>query len=337
VNKTVTKGMTEHIKVGEVPYLIVGGTTKAATTSLYYYLANHPGICAANLKETRFFLDADYPLPSKYRFEDGLHRYAELFGHCRDARVRMEATPDYMYSAGTARKISDSLPFAKIVFVLREPVSRLLSWYRFAVQTGFYAPAGFDAYVREQADGTGPRPQHMLALEQGKYSAYLSPYYELLGKDRVFVLWYEDLRERPAEAMGEICKFANVDPGFYDGYEFMRHNETLTMRSPRVQRLYMSLRRHVRYRVADRTRIRRILRSLRAALDPLYLRLNTKSKEAVEPSRETMDFLGGYYAEEADALHRLTGRRPPWPQVENSFNNARRSATDSKKGWTHDI
>ena len=59
-------------------YIIIGGTTKAATTSLYFYLADHPNVCASNIKETRFFLDADYPLPVKYRLEDGLEKYEKV-------------------------------------------------------------------------------------------------------------------------------------------------------------------------------------------------------------------------------------------------------------------
>lgn len=47
---------------------IIGGGSKAGTTSVFNYLADHPEICAADAKETRFFLDADYPLPSKLRY-----------------------------------------------------------------------------------------------------------------------------------------------------------------------------------------------------------------------------------------------------------------------------
>ena len=46
-------------------YLIIGGTTKAGTTSLHAYLSDHPQVCASSIKETRFFLDRDYPLEAK--------------------------------------------------------------------------------------------------------------------------------------------------------------------------------------------------------------------------------------------------------------------------------
>jgi len=51
-------------------FLIIGGTSKAGTTSLYTYLADHPQICPSALKETRFFLDSDYPLPVSRCFNE---------------------------------------------------------------------------------------------------------------------------------------------------------------------------------------------------------------------------------------------------------------------------
>ena len=48
-------------------FLIIGGASKAGTTSMFSYLAEHPQICASHAKETRFFLDSDYPLSSPWR------------------------------------------------------------------------------------------------------------------------------------------------------------------------------------------------------------------------------------------------------------------------------
>ena len=49
-------------------FLIVAGTTKAGTTSVFNYLARQPQICTAE-REMRVFLDADYPVPSKRPYQ----------------------------------------------------------------------------------------------------------------------------------------------------------------------------------------------------------------------------------------------------------------------------
>ena len=102
--------MTGVLRSPEERHLIIGGTTKAATTSLFNYLGTHPAICASSVKETRFFLDGDYPLPSKYRAEAGLERYGEFFRSCHADQWRLDATPDYLYSPGTPGRLRESLP-----------------------------------------------------------------------------------------------------------------------------------------------------------------------------------------------------------------------------------
>ena len=175
--------------VGDYNYLIVGGTTKAATTSLFAYLTDHPAICAATYKETRFFLSSDYPLPSKYRYTGDAEEYADLFSNCGETQLRMESTPDYLYCEKARERIAEFLPQAKLVFSLREPISRLISWYRFAKQIGKLPQTlSFDAYVESlftyldtDRDGKEAEVQHMQTLQQGCYTTYLQPYLDQFG------------------------------------------------------------------------------------------------------------------------------------------------------------
>lgn len=55
----------------EKKFIIIGGTSKAGTTSLYRYLSDHPMISQSKLKETGFFLDGFYKKESKYAFQKG--------------------------------------------------------------------------------------------------------------------------------------------------------------------------------------------------------------------------------------------------------------------------
>src|SRR5262245_41423321 len=121
-------------------FLIIGGASKAGTTSVFDYLAKHPQICPSRAKETRFFLDEDYPQPSEKRYyRDGPEAYLSFFAKNggREADWRLEATPDYLYSPNTPRLIRQTLPNVQFIFILREPCSRLLSWYRFGQARNF--------------------------------------------------------------------------------------------------------------------------------------------------------------------------------------------------------
>ena len=246
-------------------YLIIGGTTKGATTSLFNYLSAHPEVCASSMKETRFLLDREYPLLSRYRFDDGLDKYEEFFGHCEDRKVRVEATPDYLYSPGTPRRIKDCFPQARVLFALREPLSRLVSWYKFSRQ---YDPdlrnITFDDYVALQKVPSPGRKQHMLALEQGKYSLYLRPYFETLGRDRVLVVFFEELSESPLSVMAGICSFAGIDAAFFSDFDFRVFNRTGVTRSARFHGLYRGLKYNVRKYTHDKPAVHSILKRIRS-------------------------------------------------------------------------
>jgi hypothetical protein len=291
--------------------LIIGGVTRAATTSVFKYLSDHPEICSSSYKETRFFLDKEYPLPRLYYFDQGLEKREEFFKHCGEDSVRLEAEPDYLFSPGTASRIRDALPSVHLVFILREPISRLVSWYHFARQNGrIAADITFEKYVEQQPvthkEATA-FPQHLRALEQGRYSFYLERYIKLFKRDQIHIVKFHALRNSPCWVMQGICRFAGINPTFYDDYEFKVLNPTTDMRSRRLQGIYRELSRRIRLHVHSHTVFREMLRKLRDVLDPLYQGLNRVPAEQVVISPQVRSFLDDFYRDEPKALACLLG------------------------------
>ena len=314
-------------KVSDYHYLIVGGTTKAATTSLFAYLADHPTICGATYKETRFFLDSNYPLPSKYRYTGDLEEYNLLFPTCDDDQVRLDSTPDYLYCPHALERIAKFLPHAKLVFSLREPISRLISWYRFAKQIGKLSQdLSFDAYVKMLFDveeehlqmdstPTDEKPiheQYMQALRQGCYAIYLQEYFKQFKSNRLYILFYEDLAAYPAKVFTELCNFAGIDAKFYENYAFKVTNRTETMKNSEFHKKYRDFRFRLRQWTHDKPLIHNPLRLLRRTIEPLYLRLNTRPTENVHMSKDTQNQLVDYYKSDVRDLVELIGKVPPW-------------------------
>ena len=308
-------------KVSDYHYLIVGGTTKAATTSLYTYLADHPSICGATYKETRFFLDTEYPLPSKYRFKGDVAEYNELFIHCHEEQIRLDTTPDYLYCSSALERIAEYLPHAKLIFSLREPISRLISWYRFARQISKLPQnMSFDHYVDQllnhqdlgQKQQSRKPEQHWLALNQGCYATYLNKYIEQFGYTRIHTLFYEDLATDPLNVLRGICEFAEIENNFFDGYTFKVTNRTETMKNTELHQKYRALRFSVRKWTHNKPLIHKTFRTVRKTIEPLYLRLNTRTDEGITVSTEIQRRLIDYYKDDVSELHTLIDKQPPW-------------------------
>jgi hypothetical protein len=295
----------------EYHYVIIGGTTRAATTSLFIYFGEHPEVCASNIKETRFFLDSDYPLPVKYRLEDGMDKYEKYFNHCRKRPLRLEVTPDYLYSSGTPQKIKQCLPNTKLIFILREPIDRLVSWYRFAKQTArIPEQISFEEYVHLQLQTgghDGPLEQHMRALEQGRYSAYLKNYLDLFERDHICIVQYQQLYNNPATFLEGICLWIGIDACFYKNYHFKAFNRSQPMRNSSLHNAYVKFIRALQIRLHEKQNIRLVLRYFRKLLEPLYLRLNRRHEEPLIISDTVRNLLEDYYGDEPAALASLLG------------------------------
>ena len=303
--------------VADYNYLIVSGTTKAATTSLFAYLSDHPAVCPATYKETRFFLSDDYPLPSKYRYKGDVEEYNLLFSNSDETQLRMESTPDYLYCEKARERIAASLPDAKLVFSLREPISRLISWYRFAKQIGKLPQTlSFDAYVEllfTSADRHGENEeQHLKTLQQGCYTIYLEHYFNQFGPARIHILFYEELAAQPLNTMAELCDFAGIDADFYSDYTFEVTNRTQNMRNSELHRKYRDFRFRLRQWTHNKPIVHVPLRTIRRTIEPIYLRLNTQADEKTQMSAETRHRLIDYYKSDVHALGKLIGKPLPW-------------------------
>lgn len=306
-------------RVKDYHYLIVGGTTKAATTSLFSYLADHPAICAATYKETRFFLSTDYPLPSKYRYQGDVEAYDALFPNSDVKQLRVESTPDYLYCDKARERIAASLPYAKLVFSLREPISRLISWYRFGKQIGKLPETlNFDAYVELLFAPVEQEEQYLQTLQQGCYTIYLEPYFTQFGPKRIHILFYEELAAQPSNVMADLCNFADIDADFYNDYVFKVTNRSENMRNSELHRKYRDFRFRLRQWTHNKPIIHTPLRTIRKTIEPLYLRLNTQPTQEIQISEKTQQRLIDYYKSDTLALSELIGKPLPWTPPKKS-------------------
>lgn len=312
--------MVNEAHLSAYRFVILAGTSKAASTSVYTYLATHPQICPAE-KETRFFLDANYPLASKTRFEkNGPATYLSLFRSGPPENWRLEATPDYLYSPNTPNFIRQTLANVSLIFILREPISRLLSWYRFARRISVIPhDMTFDEYVGIQrhdsnrfADRGHPA---FYALEQGRYSVYLRRYLELFGESRVYVRFYENLRHDARAFMVSICRWVCIDEAHFRDFRFdvVNKGSDAVLHSQLLHKAYVQSHERARYLVRHTPKLRLLLRRIRPRADAMYEKMNFSKRRQLTMSAATKEFLLSYYKEESTRLREMLGLDVPWP------------------------
>lgn len=292
--------------------IIIGGATKCGTTSLFKYLSDHPDVIGSSRKETRFFLEPSYPVPSQLRYlRDGLDTYWSFFRRVDSGSHLLEATPDYLYSESAARDLWASFGGRlRVVFILRDPEARLGSWYRFAKRNGLI-PEGttyseyFSMQVPEPQIDT---PQYLRALEQGRYDHYLRAFARFVPPAHIYCLSFRELSRDPGAAVRKLTEWLGLDTGFYANYVFTVENKTAALRWPALHRKYMRATRWLRDRLLDHQDLHVFLRRLKLRIEPLYFGLNEKKRgeeEDLTPADKKK--IVSYYSGEIDLLARL-----PW-------------------------
>lgn len=178
------------------------GAEKAGTTWVADCLREHPEVNVPKVKEIFFFNDYDPHFLSikNYRYSRGLSWYARQFNGGTKGKKVGEVSPTYLYSRVAAERIKKDFPQGKIIVVLREPVARAFSQYIHDKRLGVIKDITFDETVR----------MYRNYLEKGYYSKYLKNYFEIFGRENVFILFHEDLLGKPKKCVKDLYNFLGI-------------------------------------------------------------------------------------------------------------------------------
>jgi hypothetical protein len=108
--------------------MILAGIGRGGSSSLFWYLSQHPDVCASRLKEPRYFLPLSESDADAAGVCGPLENYSKLFRHCSSETYRMEGTPHYFHGGRRLiRGLQEVLPDPRILIMLRDPVQRTWS------------------------------------------------------------------------------------------------------------------------------------------------------------------------------------------------------------------
>jgi hypothetical protein len=193
-----TATQTEIIK----PNFIVIGAAKAGTTSLCDLLNQHPSVFVCEPKEPKFFsLDEN--------FQKGWEWYGKLFRDAKNATAIGEGSVNYTMRTAypkTAQRIAQALPDAKLIYIVRHPLERIVSnWRMYAISNA--NPLEFNKAVRKE-------DFRSFLVDRSKYWYQLQAYLDYFPPEQIKLLFFKDFIANPQDTLRQCFDYLGVDTDF---------------------------------------------------------------------------------------------------------------------------
>jgi hypothetical protein len=206
------------------PTFLVIGAQKAGTSSLYWYLREHPAILCASPKEVHYF---------DHAYQQGSGWYVAHFPLAPRAAVARrrvdlppvvgEVTPAYLFNPLVPERVRAFDPAMKLIAILRDPVTRAYSQYHMQLRQGRETRSFEDALAHEASalpaelerilsdpSASSETAQRLAYVRRGRYAEQLERWLEFFPREQLFVLTSDELRADPADAMSRIAHFLDI-------------------------------------------------------------------------------------------------------------------------------
>lgn len=207
-----------------LPNFLIIGAARAGTTSLYEYMRQHPQIFFSANKEPMFFALQDEKVDFKGPGDsDEINRksitnrkdYEELFAAASGRPAVGEASALYLYSEKAANNIQHSIPDAKLIVILRNPIERAYSSFLYTIRDNRESLRDFAAALAAEPQRIAQGWEHIWHYKtMGFYGAQLQRYYDRFERKQIKVFLHEDLVTDLAGVLRETFEFLGVDPDF---------------------------------------------------------------------------------------------------------------------------
>ena len=178
------------------PDFAIIGAMKCGTSTLHTQLAAQPGVFMSTPKEPNFFSDDTV-------FAQGMPWYEALFAAAPADALKGEASTHYTKlptHPHAAARLHAALPDLRLIYMIRDPVERLVSHYIHEWTMGVITAPLDDAVER-----------HPELVAYSRYGMQIGPYVDLYGTDRILVLRLEAMQAEPQAVLDRVGRFLGLD------------------------------------------------------------------------------------------------------------------------------
>jgi len=215
-----------------IPDFLIVGAAKCGTSSLHSYLSKHPDIYMPEKRKELYFWHVATNTNRSIIDHAGegniptrLEEYLEYFEDAREEQITGEVCPSYLYFYDhvlrNLKQHHTNWKDVKIVIILREPVSRIISQYRFVCKKRLDPEfLSFTDSLRVEADRV-KRNQLLPDLFYTDVSRYAEQVeFYIKNFNNVHVCLYDELKANPRGLLENLCVFLGVDSAKLPNLDF---------------------------------------------------------------------------------------------------------------------
>jgi hypothetical protein len=181
-----------------LPNAFIIGAAKSGTTSLTHSFSHHPDVCVSKPKEPKFLSVA---------YHQGWDWYLGLFKRGRKRAIRMEGSTRYTSGQGVNRAVPVMLktymPQARLIFICRHPMERLVSHWRHYMGTHPDRTDGFEALLDDVQLATYIVGSSMFWTQLQSYRAHFPD-------SQILCLTFEDMIADPEGMAARLLGFLGL-------------------------------------------------------------------------------------------------------------------------------
>ncbi len=178
------------------------GAVRSGTTWLTECLREHPEIYLPSRKEICFF---DFE-KKRSNYSKGWERYSSFFEKAPKGAVRGEFTTHYMFFPESCGLIKRHFPNVKLIACLRRPEDTVYSFY-------WWKKANFESGdLAETFEGELEKDDQY--IKRGFYYKQLKRFYDVFPREKIKIVLFDDIKERPQEVLKDVYGFLGVGQNF---------------------------------------------------------------------------------------------------------------------------
>jgi len=217
-----------------VPDFFIVGAAKSGTTSLSYYLRQHPDIFIPP-RELDFF-SSDLCLSRDFQTKE---QYFSYFSNVAPEILVGEKSVSYLYSRRAANEIKAICPHARIIIILRNPVDVIDSLHSHLVRIGYEDIYDLECALAEEGKRNQgvripkntPRPALLLYRQVVKFTEQVRRYCDSFGMENVKVILYEDLKNTTSEIYRDTLTFLGMNDTWCPDFSIKNSNWNVRRRT----------------------------------------------------------------------------------------------------------